>query len=294
EDHCPLRVYMLLEKYGRMRMSCEAGTKSKSWMSFIAVNIVLIQMIIPVCVDALDMHGTVTNPLQDPELRSLRLPAVVQSPPDCLPPGKGFQGENHCWYVLKGPHQFNGGALFASNNSGYTGFATLEMAVMLASNSSPVDVGVWADGKTIWLFNLPAGISVVVELSIPTFSKTGGYNYLTGKRLDFPVFLKANATVPDAGAVRAGGNGTAVAFVDMRDGMRLIPSLTHSMSELLATVRAEGKAGLLSSRVILYAALRPYDATFERWAYSAYISCNISTGGNQSYFEVLRIFDGWV
>ncbi|KAF4724992.1 hypothetical protein FOZ62_030067, partial [Perkinsus olseni] len=183
-----------------MRMSCETGSKWSSWKWLIMVNIVLIQMAIQVCVDALDMDGIVAYPILAPELRSLRLPAVVQSPPDCLPPGKGFQGENHCWYVLKGPHQFNGGTLLASNDSGYTGYATLEMAVILASNSSPIDVGVWADGKTIWFFNLPAGISVVVELSIPTFSKTGGYNYLTGKRLDFPVFLEANATVPDAGA----------------------------------------------------------------------------------------------
>ncbi|KAF4679201.1 hypothetical protein FOZ60_015344 [Perkinsus olseni] len=163
------------------------------------------------------MSSTVDNPIQDPELRSLRMPVVTESPPGCLPPGKGFQGENHCWYVLKGPHQYNGGAFLASNNSEYTGFATMELGIILASNSSPVDVGVWANGETMWLFNLPAGISVGVELSIPTFLKVGGYDYLTGKWLDFPIFLRTNTTVPNSGTVQAVGNGTAHAFVDARD-----------------------------------------------------------------------------
>ncbi|KAF4663419.1 hypothetical protein FOZ61_001686 [Perkinsus olseni] len=110
------------------------------------------------------MDGPVANPMQDPDLRSLRLPVE----------------KSYCGYVLKGPSQVNGGVLMASNNSGYTGFATLEMAVILAPNSSPVDVGVWADGRTLWLFDLAYGISVGVDLSIPTSSKTGGYDYFRG------------------------------------------------------------------------------------------------------------------
>ncbi|KAF4679203.1 hypothetical protein FOZ60_015346, partial [Perkinsus olseni] len=251
--------------------SCEGASKSKSWKWATGANIVLIQVASSVCVDALVMDGTTDNSIQEPELRSLRMPVVTESPPDCLPPGKGFQGENHCWYVLKGPHQFNGGALFASNNSGYTGFATLEMAVMLASNSSPVDVGVWADGKTIWLFNLPDRISVGVELSIPTFLKVGGYDWQDTRRLDFPIFLKARTTVPGAGTVRAEGNGTAHAMVSSKKGL----------NELMAVVSAEGTAGSLSSRVMFFPFIRTNYMALDHWNYSAYITVNISAGRNQ-------------
>ncbi|KAF4669094.1 hypothetical protein FOL46_001625 [Perkinsus olseni] len=178
-----------------IEMDCATDSKSNSWKWGIAVNILLIEMVNPFWADALVMDGAVDNPIQDPEVRSLRLPVVTESPPGCLPPGKGFQGENHCWYVLKGPHQYNGGALFASNNSGYTGFATLELAVMLASNSSPVDVGVWADGT---------------------------------KRLDFPIFLKTRATVPGAGTVRAEGNGTAHAIVSNKKGLNELMAIVSA------------------------------------------------------------------
>ncbi|KAF4724991.1 hypothetical protein FOZ62_030066 [Perkinsus olseni] len=259
-----------------IEMGCATDSKSKSWKWAIAVNILLIEMVNPFWADALMMDGAVDNPTQDPEVRSLRLQVVTESPPGCLPPGKGFQGENHCWYVLKGPHQYNGGALFASNNSGYTGFATLELAVILASNSSPVDVGVWADGRTIWLFNLPAGISVGVDLSIPTFLKVGGYDWLGTKRLDFPIFLRTRATVPGAGTVRAEGNGTAHAMVSSKRGL----------NELMAVVSAEGTAGSLSSRVMFFPFIRTNYTALDHWNYSAHITANISAGRNQNIWYV--------
>ncbi|KAF4733052.1 hypothetical protein FOZ63_013825 [Perkinsus olseni] len=255
------------------RLSCEGASKSKSWKWVIVANIVLLQMVIPVGADAL-VDGTVDNAIRDPELRSLRLSVVTQSPPDCLV--LRSERENHCWYVLKGPGKLVGGTYLTSNNSGYTGFANLAMAAILASNSSPVNVGVGAFGRTIWLFNLPGGTSVGVDLSIPEFAKTGGYDYLSGKRLDFPIFLNTRATVPHAGTVRAQGHKNATAFVDMKYGT----------SELVAVVRAEGTAGSLSSSIIFFASIRPYDATFEHWRYSAYISFNIS--GNP--FEICGIF----
>ncbi|KAF4668293.1 hypothetical protein FOZ61_006695 [Perkinsus olseni] len=197
------------------RFDCKGAPEARAWKGRIAFYIFLIQMAMPVCVDAFVVDGTVDNSILDPKLRSLRLPVVRESPAGCLPPGKGFQGENHCWYLLKGPHQYNVGALLASNNSGYTGYATLEMAVILASNSSPVDVGIRAGGRTILLFNLPDGISVGVDFFVPTFSKTGGYNFFTGKLLRFPIRLRTRVTVPGVGTVRAEGWDLADGFVNM-------------------------------------------------------------------------------
>ncbi|KAF4663421.1 hypothetical protein FOZ61_001688 [Perkinsus olseni] len=162
----------------------------------------------------------------------------------------------------------------ASNNSGYTGFATLELAVMLASNSSPVDVGVWADGKTIWLFNLPAGISVGVELSIPTFSKTDGYDFNHGKEITFLVFLKTRVTVPFFGTVRAESNGTAYASVDTTDGW-------HS---LVVTVFAEGTIGAWESGIVFTGDLVRSTKAFQPWHCTGYV--DIGTHGRM---DALRI-----
>ncbi|KAF4730061.1 hypothetical protein FOZ63_017112, partial [Perkinsus olseni] len=74
------------------RVNSEDALKTKRWKGIIVTNIIFIQMAMSVSADALKMDDTVANPMQDPELRSLRLPVVNEKPPGCLPPGAGFQG----------------------------------------------------------------------------------------------------------------------------------------------------------------------------------------------------------
>ncbi|KAF4721829.1 hypothetical protein FOZ63_006159 [Perkinsus olseni] len=274
------------------KLGCGGNPKRKrSSNSTILANIVFVSMMTLVCADAIMGEDSADRLIRDPLPRYPEpYPVIVESSPNCLPPrGTVFKQPNHCWFIRKGPDQANGGALFASNNSGYTAFATMELGVKFGADGSLSDVFVWAAGRTIWLFYLPAGISVGVDLYLPTFSKGGGYPYLGGKRLDFPIWLKTRVTIPYFGVVRAENNATAYATVGAQN--------TTYATELRATVRTQGTNGIFSSSIESITFIVPEQEQCSYWNFTSVITTEIEGKLDElslSYYNTFPIFDGTI
>ncbi|KAF4693876.1 hypothetical protein FOZ60_009620 [Perkinsus olseni] len=207
--------------------------KVRAWP--IALKMVLLYMFLPAFGDAIGEMNAIANLEQPAALRSLRFPALGESPPNCLPPNSHFGRDGECAYILRGPPEngsagsYQGGILIGSRFPGISPasrYSTMEIAVVLGEQAqchpwfrgcTPKDVGVYVDGLTLMRLELKEGGTLDLIFSYPRFTKTGGYDYHgDSKAINFSVNMQTKLTVPHVGLIieaKASTLGEAVVVV---------------------------------------------------------------------------------
>ncbi|KAF4738903.1 hypothetical protein FOZ63_016135, partial [Perkinsus olseni] len=231
----------------------------------IGVIIAVIYSMVLVHAKALWVDDTAVSPGQSPPLRSLRLPVVHEQPPKCLPPDDNFGGKNYCWFILEdSPRtQVQSGVLIRSNTSHTGWYSTLEL-IVIAQDTLPTDVGIWAEGHTFLKLYLPSGITVDLEFFVPLIGKVGGKVVGDRKEIEFKTQLSTTVNISYMGIVKGKGEGFGVASVLTKGGK----------NQILSSVTAIGEVGDLFSEIKFYADVWALD--LYHWNYDCYIELYIS------------------
>ncbi|EER14272.1 hypothetical protein Pmar_PMAR029344 [Perkinsus marinus ATCC 50983] len=225
------------------------------------IILILITMMTFVGADAFTVDDITGKSTHSAERRSLRMPVVKEVPDNCLPP---HQRRDYCVFILEDSNQVNGGTLLASNKSGDLRTVDFELGVLLGSDKSPIDVGIWVSGTSTWEFNIPGDISVVAQLTVPTLSKHGGHDVGELKKIDFPMSLETWVTVPHFGMVQAKGQDSGTAYVHTNTSK----NGTH---ELTANILASNVNGPLSSSIRVLVE-NIYNQERQAWEFTTVIS----------------------
>ncbi|EER16756.1 hypothetical protein Pmar_PMAR022606 [Perkinsus marinus ATCC 50983] len=245
------------------RQDCEVDsqtTKTSNATRTPNIILMLVTVMTLVLADAFMVDDITGKTIHIPEPRSLRMQVVKEVPDNCLSHNDGW---TYCAFILEDSNQVNGGTRLVSSKGDWKTL-DLELGVLLASDSSPADVGIYVSGVNIWKFDIFCGISVEVQLSVPTISKNGGYDAASWKVIDFPVSLQTWVTVPHFGTVQAEKQGQGHAHVNLNTSM-------NSRHELSVDIQADHTSTPLNSsiEVIVKNIYVPED---EAWHYIAYAS----------------------
>ncbi|KAF4649649.1 hypothetical protein FOZ61_001111 [Perkinsus olseni] len=167
---------------------------------------------------------------------------VDYKPPGCFKvPKWNPPPPNYCFYLRRNATLFNAGILIIPNPGAQVqAMAALELFMIFSKTSTyPVDVGIWGEGVNAHDIDLPMGIKLSVQFSIPPCLKVGGYDVYSGKQINATTILTTKITIPDIGTVSTVGYGNLSGYVNLK-------SQNH---HLISHTTASGRAGTITSTV---------------------------------------------